>query len=426
MAANAISLNTFKGILNYTIDNNRRLQEEKGDKPIALGLVGEKGIGKTSILQQIAEERGMDFVKVNVAQFDEVGDITGFPIKEYEAQLFTKKENEDGTSSWVPGKTVWGTEQTFSTYKGKFRYTGKNRMTYAKPAWVPEESKSGNGTLLVLDDYSRATPVFLNAMMDLIKDQEYMSWKLPKNTQICLTTNPDNGAYNVSTQDAAQSGRYVDFNIEFDLNDWGQWAEKKGLDSRCISFALSYGDELFSINNEGNSIADPRSFVMFANMVSGVKDWDDENSQTFIENIAKGCFKDGDNKFGKMFRTFINNKIHLLISPKQMLTGSWETVKPKLEEAVYDNNKEYRPDIASLLARRFSYYVNAWLDSKEETPIAKVKERILDFIRYNDKGPYPCLFTEDMFYHMITIITSDHKAQTNKLLYEPDIVAKIN
>ena len=424
--SNAITLNTFKNILNYTIDNNKRIQE-RGDKPIALGLVGEKGIGKTSILQQIAEERGMKFVKVNVAQFDEVGDITGFPIKEYEAQLFTPVKKDDGTTSYVPGKTVWGTEQVFSTYKGKFRYTGKNRMTYAKPAWVPDEADSNNGILLVLDDYSRATPVFLNAMMDLIKDQEYMSWKLPKNTQICLTTNPDNGSYNVSTQDAAQQGRYLDFNVEFDLNDWGQWAEKKGLDSRCISFALSYGDELFSINAEGNSIADPRSFVMFANMVGGIKDWDSTDSQALLENIAKGCFKDKDNKFGKMFRSFINNKMHLLISPKQMLTGSWETVCPKLEEALYDSNNEYRPDIASLLARRFAYYVNAWLDSPEETPIAKVKERLLDFIRYDSKNAnHHFLFNEDMFYHMITIITSEHKAQTNKLLYEPDIVAKIN
>jgi hypothetical protein len=110
-----------------------------------------------------------------------------------------------------------------------------------------------------------------------------------------------------------------------------------------------------------------------------------------------------------------------------MLLGSWDTVKAKLEEAVYDTNGEYRPDIASVLSRRFSYYVNAWLDSKEETPIKKVIDRLLDLIRYKDKEEkYPRLFTEDMFYHMITVITSEHKGQTNHLMREADIVKLIN
>ena len=424
----SVTLNDFKGILNYAIDNNRKLQEENPDfVPIALNLVGEKGIGKTSILRQIAKDRGMKFVKLNVAQLDEVGDIVGFPVKEFEAQLFSAKKNPDGTVSYTPSKTVWGTEQTFNTYKGKYTYTGKTRMGYAKPAWVPDEKDGENGVLLDLDDYSRATPVFLNAMMDLILEQKYVSWSLPKNTQICLTTNPDNGSYNVSASDSAQEGRYLSFFIDFDLEDWGQWAEKNNLDSRCISFALSYGDELFKMDDEGNSIADPRSFVMFSRMISGIKDWDKEDSQMLIRNIAKGCFKDKDNKFGQMFTTFIRNKMHLLIQPKQMLLGAWDTVRPKLEEALYDQDGTYRPDIASLLERRFAYHVNAWLDSDGETPISKVKERVLDFIKYDKTGnSHPRLFTEDMFYHMITTITSDHKAQTNKLLYEPEITKKIN
>lgn len=71
----SVTLNDFKGILNYAIDNNRKLQEENPEfVPIALNLVGEKGVGKTSILRQVAKDRGMKFVKLNVAQLDEVGD----------------------------------------------------------------------------------------------------------------------------------------------------------------------------------------------------------------------------------------------------------------------------------------------------------------------------------------------------------------
>ena len=84
----------------------------------------------------------------------------------------------------------------------KYRQTGKNRMAYAKPAWVPDYNE--NGTIVVLDDYGRATAQLMHACMELILTQGYVSWKLPKKTSIILTSNPDNGQYNVSSMDPAQ------------------------------------------------------------------------------------------------------------------------------------------------------------------------------------------------------------------------------
>lgn len=68
-----ISLREVKDIVNHTIDNNVRLEEE-GDSAIAIAIEGRAGIGKTSIFKQIAEERNMTFVKLNLAQMDEPGD----------------------------------------------------------------------------------------------------------------------------------------------------------------------------------------------------------------------------------------------------------------------------------------------------------------------------------------------------------------
>ena len=55
MSRTSISMGEVKKMLNYTIDNNIRLQEERGKMPIAVCLEAEAGIGKTSILQQIAD-----------------------------------------------------------------------------------------------------------------------------------------------------------------------------------------------------------------------------------------------------------------------------------------------------------------------------------------------------------------------------------
>ena len=70
---NSISMDEVKNLINYTIDNNVALEED-GDTPIAISLEANAGIGKTSVLRQIAEERGMKVTKVDLHQMEEAGD----------------------------------------------------------------------------------------------------------------------------------------------------------------------------------------------------------------------------------------------------------------------------------------------------------------------------------------------------------------
>ena len=419
-------MDEVKNLINYTIDNNVAL-EENGDKPIAISLEANAGIGKTSVLRQIAEERGMTVTKVDLHQMEEAGDLIGFPQVEYECQVAKAYKDENGeTKMKVLPNTVWLNAKQFDSPSNGMRYrqTGKTRMGYAKPAWVPEYCEKGN--LVILDDYVRANPQLLQACMDLVLEQEYISWKFPKKTTIALTNNPDDGTNNVNSLDEAQRTRFMNYTVEFDLDSWMKWAETKGVDGRCINFVASYAGELFNADDEGNRICNPRSFVMFANMIKGIKDWDNPDSLSFISTIAKGCFKDEGGRFSAMFTSFIRNKMHLLIQPKDMLLGSWDRIKKILEDTLYDSTDQYRPDIASLLERRFSNYVSAWLDSKEDTPISKVKDRILDFIDFKGQNGHGFLFNRDLFYKMIKSITSDHTNQTRKLLFEPKIAKMIS
>jgi hypothetical protein len=422
MAKNTISMKQAKSLINYTIDNNLKLQEE-GKMPIAISLEASAGIGKTSLVEQVAEERKMNYTKISLHELEESGDLLGYPELEYECQMARRVKDAEGNVKMqiMPG-TVWLNAKQMDTMDKNtaIKQTGKTRMGYAKPAWVPEYNE--NGTLVCLDDYVRANPQLLQSCMELILTQRYTSWSLPKKTTIVLTNNPDDGSNNVNSLDEAQKTRFLNFDVAWDMDAWTQWAERANVDGRCINFVMSYSDELFNADEEGNRICNPRSFVMFANMISGVKDWDDAESLSFIQTIAKGCFKDEGNRFASMFASFLRNKMHLLIQPKDMLLGGWDRIHSTLDSTVYDSTGQYRPDIASLLERRFSNYVNAWLESDEKTPISKVKDRILDFIKTEETGGRR-LFTKDQFLHMIKSITSEHKNQTNKLLFEPKIAA---
>lgn len=256
--------------------------------------------------------------------------------------------------------------------------------------------------------------------MELILTQRYTSWSLPKKTTLALTNNPDDGSNNVNSLDSAQRTRFMNYEVEFDLDSWCRWAESVKLDSRCITFVMNYSGELFNIDEQGNSICNPRSFVMFANMISGIKDWDTSENLDFINLIARGCFKDDGGRFAQMFSAFLRNKMHLLITPKEMLLGNWDTVRPKLEETLYDSNGQWRADIAALLERRFTNFVISWLNSNEDTPISKVKDRIFNFLDNTDKLNKK-LFNKDMYFHMIKTITSEKRSQTSRLLVEPRI-----
>ena len=421
--ANTLSLSRVKNRVNYYIDRNLQL-EENGELPIALSLEASAGIGKTSIITQIAKERGMNLTTIRMSQLEEPGDLIGYPVVEYECQMSRLVKDKDGkVVRQINPKTVWlTTKQLDSPSKNgvEFSQTGKKRMNYAKPAWVPEYCENGN--LVLMDDYVRANPQLLQACMDLILEQRYVSWSLPKKTTIVLTNNADDGSYNVNSLDEAQRSRFMNFEVAWDEGAWCEWAEKAGIDGRCINFVLNYSNELFSADEQGNRICNPRSYVMFARMIGGISDWENDDSLELITDTAKGCFKDEQGRFAKMFAAFLKSKMHMLIQPKKILTAKWADVKGELESALYDEDGQYRPMVASIIERRFVNFVNSWLESDDKTPISVVKNRILDFVN-NQKNGGKLLFNPDLFIHMLKEITSKNKRQTQSLLFEPAFAA---
>lgn len=59
--------------INYLLDNNLKLIERGQDK-IAINIVGPCGVGKSSIIKQIAEQRGAGYTRLNLSELEEIGD----------------------------------------------------------------------------------------------------------------------------------------------------------------------------------------------------------------------------------------------------------------------------------------------------------------------------------------------------------------
>ena len=408
MTNNEMTLNEFKEVFTYLLDNNKQL-EDKGLRPIAVGLEGEAGVGKTSIIEEIATERGMTMVKVNLAQLEEIGDLVGLPIKEYEV-------------AWIDNGNIkdkrWMSENQTKNLDSRLKLTGRIRMAYAPPAWLPTEDNP-NGIIVLLDDYTRANSMFMQATMEIINTASYISWNLPKYTSIVLTSNPDDGQFSVTSLDNAQKTRFINFNVKLNIEEWAKWAEEAEIDGRAINFELLYGNEIFKKHN-GVQTVNPRSYTTFCKAISGLKDWNKPETLALILQISKGCFlNDKDNIIGNLFTTFIANKLDKLIQPKDMIELKWETLEPKMRECVYDNGN-FRPDIASILTIRLMNYILYLFSIKGAIKENVVYDRILEIVN-NDE----MLFSEDLIFHLVKTLITKYPGRTGKLLMNATIRNKV-
>lgn len=398
-----ISIEQASKLLEHVIVTNRQLQDEN-DTPVAISFSGSQGIGKTAIVQQVAEKHNMGFVKLSLHELEEVGDLVGYPLKEF--RIVNK---ETGKTSWVADSLL----DKVNTQK--FNITSKSRMSYAKPAWVPEFNE--NGTILLLDDYARSSSMLIQATMELINTGRYVSWSLPKYTTIVLTANPDNGEFNVQTMDAAQKDRYVEFNLEFNINAWAKWAEAHNVDSRAINFALNYNNELFNREN-GVQIATPRGYVTFCKVISGIKDW--KQNLDMIMLVSGGCFNDKDNAVGRIFGQFVANGYDKLISPKDVFMQTWDTVRPKLQKALYGDDKELRDvnqAVASMMSTRIVNWIGVYF-SMQGYQSAVINDRLLDIFDSH-------LFPEDLLFFIIKEVVAQYPKQCAKLLQNPNIASRV-
>lgn len=403
-----MTLNEFKEVFSYLLDNNKHL-EDSNLRPIAVGVEGEAGIGKTSLIEDIAKERGMTLCKVNLAQLEEIGDLVGMPVKEYEVAWMENNQ--------IKGKK-WLLENQTKNLDLRLKLTGKIRMSYAPPAWLPSD-ENPNGTIVFLDDYTRANSMFMQATMEIINTASYISWKLPKYTSVVLSSNPDDGQFSVTSLDNAQKTRFINFNLKLNVEDWAKWAEGSEIDGRAINFALLYGEEIFKKHNNVQTV-NPRSYTTFCKAISGLKNWNNPDSLALILQISKGCFlNDTDNIIGNLFTTFIANKLDKLIQPKDMLELKWETLEPRMKDCVYDQGV-FRPEIASVLTIRFMNYILHALGTKGAIKDIIIYDRILEIVNNNET-----LFSEDLIFHLVKTLINKYPGRTGKLLMNPIIRNKI-
>jgi len=383
---NQVQLNVeeLKNFIKHMVSNNQHIQKD-GKVPVAINIEGDAGLGKTSAIMQLGKEMNMEVVKLNLSQLEELGDLVGFPVKEFEIKN-------------AEGKTTWINESQIAAASAKGYKVVAKRMSHAAPEWIQGK---GEGGFLILDDYTRADQRFMQATMEILDRQEYVSWKLPKNWHVILTTNPDNGDYNVTSLDVAQKTRFISVELKYDSDVWAKWAEKANIDGRCINFMLMNPELVTQRVN-------PRAITTFFNAISSVPKF--EESLPLIQMIGEGSV---GADFSSMFTMFINNKLDRIISPVDILTKDEQYVMNSLINAV-GKDDEFRSDISSVIATRI---INYSLTVADKGSIGKpMIDRIAKLTTDCDA------FTDDLRYYMVKEIVNGNKVKFSQLMMNQDVV----
>jgi len=187
-------------------------------------LWGAPGIGKSSIVKQIAQENDLDFIDLRLALMDPT-DLKGIPFY----------DKESHTALWAP------------------------------PAFLPREGKG----ILFLDELNSAAPAVQSSAYQLILDRRVGEYELPEGWAIVAAGNREGDRGVTYRMPAPLANRFVHFELEVSVDDWREWAYKYGLDSRIIAY-ISYKNEhlfTFDAKNESKSFATPRSWEYVGNIL---------------------------------------------------------------------------------------------------------------------------------------------------------------
>lgn len=168
-------------------------------------LMGKHGIGKSRILEDYFNSKGSKVVTLFLGQMSDPGDLIGLPEK-----------NEK---------------------------TGKT--DFMLPYWFPTDGKP---VVLFLDELNRARPEVLQTIMDLTLNRKLAGKELPAGSRIISAVNNGN-EYQLTDLDPALVSRFNIYEFAPSVEDWINWADKSGVDSRVISFIKENPEFLDSFEN---------------------------------------------------------------------------------------------------------------------------------------------------------------------------------
>ena len=213
-------------------------------------LWGPPGIGKSSIIAQIAEELGLQVQDLRLAQLEPT-DLRGVPMPDHAS----------GRAKWfLPAFWPKVAETDGERVAGQDD-DGNDIVVQYKAGDCPD----GPG-LIFLDEIEKAAVSVKNASLQLVLDRAVGDYKLPNDwSMVCAGNREEDGCFS-QPLGSALANRMIHFEVEANVEDWAAWARDNGVIDDIIGF-LHFRQDLLYHQTDDHAFPTPRSWGIASQLV---------------------------------------------------------------------------------------------------------------------------------------------------------------
>lgn len=272
-------------------------------------LVGDTGIGKTSIVRQVAEKvLRMEMSYIPCMESTDMIDVTG----------------------------VMDVSGDHSVYK--------------PPSWYHE----GTDVVVLMDEVNRNKAV-MKGLMRLATDRKAGDAQLTDNSYVIAAINPENDAtYQVYEMDPAMVARFLVVYLRPTPEEWLEYAESEGVHPAILEYIRGHKEDLDPFENDDNMSKAKGS--MYHNVLPTRRGWFGlsellHNGEKFrtadgrtVNRFDRTLYADGEHFIGMIVRGLVGNGVaerfvpayyagaSNIPTPEALMNGTdkdWESVFPK-------------------------------------------------------------------------------------------------
>jgi len=191
-----------------------------GELKLSTMIWGPPGVGKSSVVAQVAQKYGLDFVDVRLSQLAPT-DLRGLPVPEADG-------TGGGVSKWYP------------------------------PEFLP---RGGHGVLF-LDEVNMAPPTMQGMAQQLILDRRVGSYVLPEGWFVWAAGNRKEDRASVFDMPAPLANRFLHLTVRPDFDSWRSYALGRGLHEHVIAFLTFRPELLHRLDPTQPAWPSPRAWEM--------------------------------------------------------------------------------------------------------------------------------------------------------------------
>lgn len=213
---------------------------------------GPPGVGKSSIVREIAAEKGWRIIDLRLSLLNPV-DLRGLPTVNHVAK----------EAVWLP------------------------------PSFLPPENAKDQG-LLFLDEINLAPLSVQAAAYQLILDKKVGDYKFPKTWKIVAAGNREVDKANVFKISAPLANRFVHFTVRPDFYSWKAWAENSDIHPTLIQFLALRPQAIFDAPAEAEkAFPSPRSWQFVSDMLTAFSYNEEDNMPDDLVQVVMGAVGEG-------------------------------------------------------------------------------------------------------------------------------------